>query len=94
MDAIRASFPSLFGKGKGRNRPLCGKYRDFIERYGFTKMAFDAMQDSIAEAEKIGQLFIGDFFYYLEYMLDKADAEYAQNEYEDTLRKAQNPRKH
>lgn len=52
------------------------------------------MQDSIAEAEKIGQLYIGDFFYYLEYMLDKSDAEYAQNEYEDTLRKAQNPRKH
>ena len=52
-------------------------------------MAFDAMQDSIAQAEKINQMYLGDFLFYLMYMVDKNEAEIAQNNYEEERRKSQ-----
>lgn len=44
-------------------------------------MAFDAMQDSVAQAEKINQMYLGDFLFYLMYMVDKNEAEIAQDKY-------------
>ena len=80
MGRVKSDFSHLFAF-KGTTRPVCQRYRDFVAGYGFTKMAFDAMQDSVAQAEKINQMYLGDFLFYLMYMVDKNEAEIAQDKY-------------
>lgn len=80
MGRVKSDFSHLFAF-KGTTRPVCQRYREFVAGYGFTKMAFDAMQDSVAQAEKINQMYLGDFLFYLMYMVDKNEAEIAQDKY-------------
>lgn len=47
------------------------------------------MQDSIAQSEKVNQMYLGDFLFYLMYMCDKNEAEIAQDKYEEERRKSQ-----
>ena len=47
------------------------------------------MQDSVAQAEKINQMYLGDFLFYLMYMVDKNEAEITQERYEEERRKSQ-----
>lgn len=45
------------------------------------------MQDSIAQSEKVNQMYLGDFLFYLMYMCDKNEAEIAQDKYTAELEK-------
>ena len=77
----------MFDGNERDNKPICGRYREFVEQYGFQKMVYDSTNDEIEKMEKVSQIYIVDFFQFVQYQIDKGRAEKAQREYEDKLHK-------
>lgn len=87
MDGIRESFASLYD-GKRGSRPHCLVYTEFNRRWGIVKTLYEVCQEDLEKVARVYQCPIMDFLQLLTYLNDKAEAERAEYEYQDQLRKA------
>ena len=91
MVCISESFPDVFS-GKGGNKPHCQRIRELGQNWGLEKMVFDAAGEKVSEIFVIRQMYLTDFLTYMTYRIQKADAEEAEYEYQEQLRKARKGR--
>ena len=91
VGGIAEEYPIVFN-GRGSNKPRAQEYRDFAQRWGFTKTLYEICDEKIEKIGEVYQMYLNDFLQYLTYMIDKQQAEEAQDKFDEQMRKARKGR--
>ena len=84
---IHESYPIVF-KGKGASRPHSQGYRDFAEKWGAIKTLYEVCDEKIEKVGEVYQYYLADYLQFLSYLIDKGEADRAEDEFQELRRKA------
>lgn len=87
LDAFSKKFGDLFRPTKA-NRPTCGEYKGFSKKWGWQKTIYELANEDILNVEKVEKMNCEDVLTYLVYLKHKSEAEFAQDKFEETMRKS------
>ena len=83
---ISDSYPTVFGGGGG-NKPHSQQYRDFCQKWSNLKTMYEISDEKIEKVREVYQLYLNDYLTFLSYLIDKQEAERAEDEFQNNLRK-------
>ena len=87
MHDIHDTYPIVF-QGKGSHRPRAREYTEFKEKWGFIDTFYQICDSKVEKIGEVYQLYLSDFLQYLSWLIDKAEAEEAQDKFDEERRKA------
>lgn len=88
---IADAYPIVF-KGNGSHRPYAQRYREFSEKWGAIKTLYEICDEKIEKVGEVYQYYLADYLQFLSYLIDKGEAQKAQDEFEEQIRKAKKHR--
>lgn len=89
--SIISSYPVIFS-GRGSNKPHSAEHRQFKEKWGNIGVLYQIVEKKIEKVAEVYQYYLADYFQLLSYMIEEAEAEEAEEKYQDMLRKAKKGR--
>lgn len=84
---IADSYPIVFSSN-GSHRPYAQRYREFSGKWGAIKTLYEICDEKIEKVGEVYQHYLADYLQFLSYLIDKGEAQKAQDEFEEQLRKA------
>lgn len=87
MVGISDTFPIVFHY-KGRSKPHSQQYREFSEKWGNIKTLYEIADEKIDKVGEISGQYLNDYMQFLSYLIEKNDMQYAEDEFQENLRKA------
>ena len=87
LERLRIDFPIVFGGG-GKFRNHSKAYRDFGRAWGFWKTLYEMASGKIEEIDYIKSTHVTDFLFWLTFMIQKGEADEAEDDYQNNLRKS------
>ena len=84
---ITDAYPIVF-KSKGSNKPHSQQYRDFCSKWGNIKTMYEVCNEKADKIGEIYQMYLNDYLQYLSYLIDKAEVDRAEDEFQETIRRA------
>lgn len=86
LAALSQKYGDLYRPTKA-NRPTCREYKQFGKKWGWQKTIYELANEDILNVEKVEKMNCEDVLTYLVYLKHKSEAEFAQDQFEETMRK-------
>lgn len=80
-------FPKVFGEQQGSNRIISPVYKKFSEGWGWQHILYSLCENKIEKIGEVAQMYLTTVLMFMSYQSDRAVAERAQNELDETIRK-------
>jgi hypothetical protein len=89
---ISDSYPIVF-RGGGGNKPHSQQYREFCQKWGNLKTMYEISDEKAGQIATVYQLYLNDYLTFLSYLIEKQEAERAEDEFQENLRKMKKGRR-
>ena len=71
-------------------KPHSQAYRDFCAKWSNIKTLYEICDEKIDKVGEVYQYYLNDYLQFLSYLIDKGEADRAEDAFQDQLRRAKN----